>query len=89
MRNFKKMRGIKLDYDKQGLIYFTCKNIKEQPKEVQAKILNLCLEIGGADYYKALYDVLTTENSICSIAMLHCVSESQLYKLRKMFYEKY
>lgn len=89
MRSFKKMRGIKLTYEEQGLIYFVCRNIKTQPKKIQDKVLNLCTEIGGADYYQALYAVLTTEDSIRSIAMSFCVSESQLYRLRKMFYERW
>lgn len=89
MRTFKKMRGIRLTYDEQGLVYFTCRNIKKQPQKVRDRILNLCLEIGGAEYYKALYAVLTTERSVRSIAMENCVSESQLYRLRKLFYEKW
>lgn len=89
MRSFKKMRGIKLTYDEQGLIYFICRNIRKQPQRVQDKILSLCVDVAGAEYYQALYAVLTTEDSIRSIAISFCVSESQLYRLRKMFYEKW
>lgn len=89
MSTFKKMRGIRLTYDEQGLVYFTCRNIKKQPRAVQDRVLSLCLEVGGAEYWQALYSVLTSEDSIRSIAIEHCVSESQLYKLRKSFYEKW
>ena len=89
MRTFKKMRGIKLTYNEQGLVYFTCLNMKRLSQDTQNRILNLCTEIGGAEYYQALFAVLTTEESIRSIALSHCVSESQLYKLRKRFYERW
>lgn len=89
MRSFKKMRGIKLTYDEQGLIYFICRNIRKQPQAVQDKILSLCVDVAGAEYYQALYAALTTADSIRSIAKSFCVSESQLYGLRKMFYEKW
>jgi len=50
---FKKRRGIHIPYNKQGLIYFTCMNVADMPEDIQQKILNLCIEVGGADY-KAL-----------------------------------
>ena len=43
---FKKRRGIHIPYNKQGLIYFTCMNIKDMPEVVQQKVLNLCVEVG-------------------------------------------
>ena len=86
---FKKRRGISLSYNKQGLIYFICMNAKEQPQEIQDKIINLCLEIAGKDY-KALYTILTDDNkSIRAVAMEYFISETKLYELRKEFYEKW
>lgn len=85
---FKKRRGIHLSYNRQGLIYFTCMDAKNQPEEVQRKILNLCMKAGGV-YYRALYDVVTSEDSIRRIAIRHHVSETLLYKLRKTFYENW
>lgn len=86
---FKKKRGINLSYNKQGLIYFICMNVKEQPQEIQDKIINLCLEIADKDY-KALYTILTNDNkSIRAVAMEYFISETKLYELRKEFYEKW
>lgn len=85
---FKKRRGIKLSYNRQGLIHFTCINWKIQPKEIQDKIFDLCQEVGGEDA-QALEEVMTTEKSILSISMKYFVSEKRLYTLRKMFYEKW
>lgn len=84
---FKKRRGIHIPYNKQGLIYFTCMNIKEMPEDVQRKVLNLCAKVGG-EHYKALYAMLTDDvKNVHSIAMEHHISETQLYEYRKKFYE--
>ena len=86
---FKKLRGVHIPYNKQGLIYFTCMNAKHMPKDVQQKILNLCIEVGKEDY-KALYEVLTNDNkSILSISLEYFINEKKLYKMRKNFYEKW
>lgn len=86
---FKKRRGIHIPYNKQGLIYFTCMNVREMPEDVQQKILDLCVEVGKEDY-KALYEVLTNDNkSVLSISLEYFLSEKRLYRLRKEFYEKW
>ena len=86
---FKKRRGIHIPYNKQGLIYFTCMNVKDMPEDVQQKILNLCIEVGG-QHYRALYTMLTDDSkNIHGVAMDFHISETQLYLYRKNFYEKW
>ena len=86
---FKKRKGIRVPYNMQGLIYFTCVNIKNQPEHIRKKILNLCIEVGGEDY-RALYEVLTNDKvSILGVSMKYYISEKRLYKMRKEFYEKW
>lgn len=86
---FKKFRGMRLSYNKQGLIYFTCVNVAEMPDEVKNKITNLCMEVGKEDY-KALYEVVTNNNkSILQISREYFLNEKKLYKMRKEFYEKW
>ena len=86
---FKKRRGIRLSYNKQGLIYFTCMNINDMPENIQQKVLNLCVEVGQQDY-KALYELLTNDNkSVLSISHEYFLNEKLLYKMRKEFYEKW
>lgn len=86
---FRKRRGIHIPYNKQGLIYFTCVNVKDMPEDVQQKILNLCIEVAGQDY-KALYEVVTNDRkSVLSISLEYFINEKRLYKLRKEFYEKW
>lgn len=87
---FKKRRGIKLPYNKQGLIYFTCVNIADMPEDVQDKIKKLCDDIGGKEYADVLYKVVTdSSRSIRSLSMEYHISETQLYHYRKKFYEKW
>lgn len=83
---FKKLRGVALPEEKQGLIRYSCLTYKEQPKHIQNKIQRLCREVGGA-YQAALWEVMCSKSSITSIAMAHHVSETVLYDLRRRFYE--
>lgn len=86
---FKKYRGIRLPYKKQGLIYFICVNCKTMPEEIQRKILSLCAEVAG-EHYGALYTMLTDDmRSVHSISIEYHISETQLYYYRKRFYEKW
>ena len=86
---FKKRRGIHVPYNKQGLIYFTCMNIKDMPEDIQERIMSLCRQI-TEEHYCALYELLTNDSlNIHAIAMKHFVSETQLYLFRKKFYEEF
>ena len=84
---FKKRRGIKVPYEKQGLIYFECINYEDMPEDIQNKITDLCKEV-GKEYADVLFEVVTdNKKSIRSISIEHHVSESLLYRYRKKFYE--
>lgn len=83
---FKKIRGVALPEEKQGMVRFTCLTYADQPKRIQEKIQRLCDECGGA-YSAALREVMCSRKSIVAIAQAHYVSESSLYRMRKEFYE--
>jgi hypothetical protein len=83
---FKKMRSINLPYQEQGEIYFTCLNYSSKPETVQRNIDSLCAACGG-DYRDALFETVTTNQSIDAVALKHNLSPSMLYRLRKNFYE--
>lgn len=85
---FKKLRGIDLPEEQQGLIRYTCLNWRTQPVWVQEKIRYICEQCAGA-YQHALFEVMTTNSSITAIAMEHALSESMLYAMRKRFYESW
>lgn len=84
--SFKKLRGVNLPEEKQGLIRYTCLTYPEQPRWVQNKIERLCAEQGGF-YTHALREVMCGTASIASIAQRSHVDEKTLYALRKAFYE--
>lgn len=83
---FKKLRGVSLPEEKQGLIRYTCLTVKEQPVHIQRKIQRICDEQGG-EHSAALWAVMCTNASMVEIARRHFVSERTLYELRKAFYE--
>lgn len=87
-KTFKKRRGIKLSYEQQGLVYFTCINYKSQPKWMREKIDKLCRQIGGM-HADALKQVMTTGRSVRQISLECYISESVLYELRREFYEQF
>ena len=83
---FKKLRGVKMPEEKQGLIRYTCLNFRDANDRTKKKIERLCDTCGGA-YSHALFEVMTTRRSITAIGLDHAVSESVLYRMRKAFYE--
>ena len=86
---FKKRRGIRLSYNKQGLIHFICVNAQDMPQDIQKKILNLSIEVGG-EHWRALYALLTDDTkNVHAVSMEYHISETQLYFYRKNFYEKW
>lgn len=86
---FKKRRGIKIPYKKQGLIYFLCININDLSPEFQQKIIDLCNEVAG-DYAQALYEVVTDDSvTVEAIARRNYMSATRLYDFRKEFNEKW
>ena len=85
---FKKLRGVELSEEQQGLIRYTCLTHRNQPVRVQQKVRRLCDKCGG-DYSAALQEAMCSKQSILAIAQKHHVSESTLYRLRRKFYESW
>lgn len=85
---FKKMRGIKLPYKRQGLIYFMCANYADMSFRVREKIDQVCIE-AGEEYYQALRDVLIGKKTVRRAAMDCPCSETTLYRKRNEFYLRF
>lgn len=85
---FKKMRGVKLPYKRQGLIYFVCANYADMPFSIQKTIDQLCIEI-GAEYYQALRDVITGRKTAKCAAIDCPCNEATLYRKRNEFYLRF
>ena len=86
--SFRRLHGVKLPEEVQGLIRYTCLNYSRQPKKIQQKIDRLCAECGG-DYSAALFDVMCSRMSMAQISLKYNVSEPVLYRKRRDFYEKW
>ncbi|MEI6100827.1 MAG: hypothetical protein WCP73_03220 [Eubacteriales bacterium] len=82
------MKGIKLPYLVQNDIWCTCKLYDQKPLRLQQKIDRMILRY-GKDYSDALRALLLTENETVAITLQYHVSASQLYKMRKRFYENW
>lgn len=88
---FRRRKGIKLPYKKQGLIFFTLLNYDNLSRDLKGRIDELCKEIGEEDS-KALFEVLTTDSDIKTveaIARENYTSEKKLYSLRAEFYKRF
>lgn len=86
---FKRKRGIPLPYNIQGWIYFTCMNIRYQPKEVQERIRSLCKEVAKEDS-DGLFEYLTNDRRTAeSIYRQYYITVKKLYQYRKDFYIKW
>ena len=60
---------------------------REMPEKAQRKILNLCMECGGGDYYRALFEFVTTDANATYICMKHSLSRSTLERIVRKYYE--
>ena len=85
---FRFKSGVDVTYNRQGYIYFTSRLYKELAEEAQQKILNLCLECGGA-YYQALFEFVTTDASATELEMKHHLSRMTLYRAVRKYYESF
>lgn len=77
-----------LPYHTQLKIYATCLNYGEESDAEREKIEALCDEIGGI-HRQALFQAVTTEQSMTKVSLDHFVDESWLCRLCKRFYQAY
>ena len=86
--SFRYKRGIDLDYNEQGRIYFHCLAYQTLSKREQEKIRQICDRAGG-EYAPALLEFLTTEQGYTAVCMKHHISKNTLYRAVKRFYETF
>jgi hypothetical protein len=86
---FKKRKGIKLPYNKQGLIYFACMNEDAMSEEDRAKLKKLCEEVAGEEYADSLHELVSNETlNVHGVETRYHTSASRLYDRRRKFYYK-
>lgn len=85
----KALTKVGISPERQGLIFFTCLNIKLLDEQTKNKILNICMEVGEGDY-QALYRFLTDSHvNHVYICNEYYISKARLFKLKKKFYLKF
>lgn len=83
---FKKRRGIKIPYNRQGLVYFACMDVKNMSQEEVDKIKQICSDIAGENA-EALYTLVTDDSlTVEGVANRFFMSTTNLYKFRMRFY---
>ena len=85
MIRFRYKKSIELDYDQQGYVYFTSRRYLHLPQKEKEKILNLCMEVGG-EYYRALFDFVTSDMGAVEVCGKHYLSASTLERLVQKYY---
>ena len=91
VKKFKYMPSLPMTYAQQGAIWFTCQTFRNQPKEVQLKIRELCTDIGGGDAMKrkAILAFMTTRISWRECCDKHYISDNTLHLMRRRFFEEW
>lgn len=82
---FRFKRGIPVDYDQQGYIYFTSRRYKQLTRKQQEKIRSLCREAGG-EHAEALFEFVTTDSGAVEVCSRYYISESTLERVVKKYY---
>lgn len=88
---FRRIRGIKISYERQGLIFFTMANYRALPKQAREKIDQLIRDVAKNDeiYITALRDWLLNGTSWNSVCIRTGVNEGTLIRYRRKIYERW
>lgn len=88
---FREIRGIGVSYKKQGQIFFTLQNYREQPKNVKNRIRELIMEAseGNRAYEAALWDWLIGSSTAQQAAEEHYVRLQTLVEMRNKIYRSW
>lgn len=86
---FKYMPSLKQSYERQGDIFFTCRNYRQLCEADRERIKAICARCAQGDSCKrrAIFAFMTTGASWRECCMKYHVSDSTLERLRKRFYE--
>ena len=85
---FRYRSGIKVDYDRQGYIYFISRLFDDLSYRDKEKIRKLCEKCAGEEA-PALLEYVTTDASATAICIKHYVSKSNLYRAVRKYYENF
>ena len=88
---FREIRGRGVSYKKQGQIFFTLQNYRDQPKNVKNRIRELIRDAAGGNcaYEAALWDWLIGGMDAQRAASEHYVRLQTLVKMRNKVYQRW
>lgn len=92
MRNeFRKMKGLKLSYERQGMIFFTLRNYEIQTEKIKGKIDQKIREAARGEIHteQALREWCILGESVIESALRHNIDATALYRARKRLYESW
>lgn len=85
MGRFRYKRGVPLDYDVQGYVYFVSRRYGKLPMQKRRQIDELCRKCGG-EYADALKEFVTTSTGAEEICNRYFLSPSTLERIVKRYY---
>ena len=88
---FREIRNIGVSYKKQGQIFFTLQNYRDQPKNVKNRIRELIMDAaeGNRAYEAALWDWLIGSSTAQQAAEEHYVRLQTLVEMRNKIYRSW
>ncbi|MGN1120988.1 MAG: hypothetical protein ACI4RV_01395 [Eubacteriales bacterium] len=85
---FREFKGVRVEYNRQGYIFFISRLYKELPESEKRMIESLC-EKCGEEYSAALFEFVTTDRTATSVCMRHYISKGTLYRCVRRYYESF
>ena len=85
---FRYQSSIHVDYEKQGYICFVSRRYEILSQKDKRRIESLCREAGG-EYWKALFEFVTTDTGAAEICRKHYISASTLERAVRRYYVKF
>ena len=82
---FRVKKSIPVEADLQGYIYFASRMYRKLGNKEQQMVLRICRETGG-DYYKALFEFVTTDAGFVTVCRKHYISQSTLERMVRRYY---
>lgn len=85
---YKQGKRFGLPHEEQSFLYFYCLGYEKRKPEERKIISDLCYEVGGAQYSEAVFTAVTSSERLLDVAVDYDISESQLYRMVKDFYDE-
>lgn len=82
---FRVKKSIPVEADLQGYIYFASRMYRKLGCKEKQMVQRLCREAGG-EYYKALFEFVTTDAGFVTVCRKHFISQSTLERIVRRYY---